>query len=379
MSKFDITRPPLAKFRTNFLRLAWLAILFLILPVLFIVSGALDVRRDWFLILPFIVVPVGISIYRVILLLTNLDLEVLVYNDGFTYSKNGKTREYPWKEIDKVWTTRYELISIIYVKYLKMKILDVSGKTLILDRTLQNVDKFEALVQEQVAREKFPRAISMLQEGMSLEFGTITITKDYIKTEHETIPWNELGDLQTWQGTLRLWRKGKRAISIMAGISSTPNFVFLVSLVGYLKDHAQASPFPLPGTTYERATSNISGTSARPKAGNRMKPGGNTDARLSGLFIFLLGAGLGYWQIFLPIKKAFQGQAHISYFSEATILTPMAVFFGLFLLIFGAEGLGFLSKPSSKLGLVLFLIGLLVFILGCYFGMQFIMRGLGYY
>ena len=109
-----------------------------------------------------------------------------------------------------------------------------------------------------------------------------------------------------------------------------------------------------------------------------MKPGGNTDARLTGLFIFLLGAGAGYWQILLPIKQALQREAYISYSSEMAIIVPIAVFMGLFLLVFGADGLGFLSKPSSKLGFVLFLMGILVFVLGCYFGMQFIMRGLGY-
>jgi hypothetical protein len=115
------------------------------------------------------------------------------------------------------------------------------------------------------------------------------------------------------------------------------------------------------------------------KPGAGLKPGGNTDARLSGLLVLMLGAGLGYWQILLPIKKAFQRESSISYFSEAAILVPIAIFMGLFLLVFGSVGLGFLSKPSSKLGFAFFLIGILVFVLACYFGMRFIMQGLGYY
>lgn len=148
---------PLAKFRANFLRLAWLSLLFLILPVFFIVSGAVDVRRDWLALIPLVILPVGISIYRIYLLMANFDLEILLYDDGFSYSKNGETRRYSWKEIDKVWTARYELISIIYIKYIKVKILDIYGKTLILDRTLRNVEKFEAIIQEQVGcKRKIP-------------------------------------------------------------------------------------------------------------------------------------------------------------------------------------------------------------------------------
>ena len=454
MSKLDTTHPPLAKFRTNFLRLAWLAILFLILPVFFIGSGAIDIRQDVFLIFPFVVLPIGIAIYRAILIVTNSDLEILLYNDGFLYTGKGETRKYSWKEIDKVWTTRFELISFIYIKYIRVKILDTSGKILILDRTLQNVDKFEAILQEQVTSDKFPQIIPMLQHGMNVEFGGISITKDYIKSEHDTILWSELGDLQTWQGSLRLWKKGNRAISILASIPSIPNFTLLVSLIRHLSNVAQTSSSLLQDTNNERTKApeklneaialiksgdkesgrkllfevvnsdpdneqawlwlvsvispdlrtfclekalriNPNNAQARQfleklkssepekkvksKTGASLKPGGNTDARLSGLFVLMLGAGLGYWQILLPIKKAFQREASISYVSEAAFLVPIAIFMGLFLLVFGSEGLGFLSKPSSKPGFALFLIGILVFVLACYFGMQFIMRGLGYY
>jgi hypothetical protein len=378
-SKAPSFQTPLAKFRANFLRLVWLSLLFLILPVFFITSGIVDIKRDLFALIPFVIAPIGISIYWIYLLITNFDLEILLYNDGFSYSKNGETRRYSWKEIDKVWTTKYELISIIYIKYIRVKILDTYGKTLMLDRTLQNVEKFEAIVQEQVAREKLPQLIAALQQGKQLEFGGVTIAKNYIKNEYDTIRWGELGNIQTWQGTLRLWKKGKQAISIMISIPSTPNFVLLVSLIGYLNENTQISSLPLQDMVDEKNALDEPNASVKSKTGIRMKPGGNTDARFSGLFLLLLGVGAGYWQIFLPIKKALQQEPYISYSSEVVIVASIAIFMGLFLLFFGAEGLGFLSKPSSKIGLVLFFIGIIVFVLVCYFGMQFIMRGLGYY
>lgn len=454
MNTLNAIQPPLAKFRTDFLRLAWLALLFLILPALFIISGAIDVKQDWFLALPFVVIPVGISIYRLILIVINLDMEILLFNDGFSYSNRGETRKYTWHEIDKVWTTKFRLLSIIYIKYVRVKILDTAGRQLILDRTLQNVEKFEAILQEQVARDKLPQAMTMLEQGISLEFGGITLTKDCIKSEHDSIPWIELGNLQTWQGTFRLWKKGKQAISIVVSIPSIPNFALLIALINQLSELAKTPSHPLQG---ERSASSVSpeklqqaialiksgdkesgqkllfeivgsdpnnenawlwlvsavspdqrifclekalsinpnnlparqyleklkasqpNQPMKPVTKSRMKPGGNTDARLSGMFILVLGAGLGYWQIILPINQALQHEKYISYYSEAALFAPMAIFFGLFLLVFGAEGLGFLSKPSSKLGLVLFLISVIVCVLGCYFGMEFIMRSLGYY
>lgn len=152
-----------------------------IIPVFFIVSGVVSVKGNFLLFILFVVVPASISIYRAFLLVMNFDLEIILYKDGFRYSKNGETRRYYWKEIDKIWTTKYELISIVFIKYIKVKILDSSGEMLILDRTLQNVEKFEKIAQEQIAREKFSQAINLLQQGKQLEFGGVIITKDYIK------------------------------------------------------------------------------------------------------------------------------------------------------------------------------------------------------
>lgn len=454
MSEFQTTQPPLVKFGVNYLRLLWLTALFLFLPVLFIISGMVSFDHDLFLIFPLVVVPFGIFIYRAILLLTNLDLEILVSNDGFTYSNRGKTKKYSWKEIDKIWTTKYRLISIIYINYIRVKILDTSGNILIVDRTLQKVDKFEALIQEQIARDKFPQAITMLQQGMSHEFGGITITKDDIKNSHDNIPWSELGDLQIWQGSIRLWKKGQRAISILASIPSIPNFSLLMSLIRYLSKAAQTPLLPWQVMKNEKNTSpeklqqaidliksgdkengqkllfesissdpdneaawlwlvsvvppdqrifclekalniNPNNLQARQyleklkasqpsepiksKTASPIKPGGNLDARLSGLFILVLGAGLGYWQIVTPIMKALRHAAFVDYVSEAVVLAPIAIFFGLFLLVFGAEGLGFISKPPSKAVLVLLLIGVVILAFAGYFGMEHMMKSLGYY
>ena len=453
MSEFHTTQPPLAKFEVNFLRLAWLSVLFLILTGIYYFRNGQF--RPWFIVDHSSgVVPFGIFIYRAILLLTNIDLEILVFNDGFTYSNRGKTRKYSWKEIDKVWTTRYRLIGIIYINYIRVKILDTSGNILIVDRTLQKVDKFEALIQEQIANDKFPQAITMLQQGMSLEFGGITITKDYITNNHDNILWSELGDLQIWQGTIRLWKKGKRAISILASIPSIPNFTLLMSLIRHLSKIAQTTPLPLqdmkneedkspeklqqamaliksgdkesgqkllfeiissdPGNEtawlwlvsvvspdqrifclekalsinpnnvqarqyLEKLKASQPGEPIKSKTGSHIKPGGNIDARLSGLFIFILGAGLGYWQILLPIMKALQHAAYVNYYSEAVVLAPLAISMGLFLLVGGSEGLGILSKRPSNPVIVLVLIFTVAGSLGCYLGMGFIMKSLGYY
>ena len=89
--------------------------------------------------------------------------------------------------------------------------------------------------------------------GILAENGVISIiTKDYVKNIHDNILWSELGDLQTWQGTIRLWKKGKRAISILASIPSIPNFTLLMSLIRHLSKIAQTTPLPLQDMKNEK-------------------------------------------------------------------------------------------------------------------------------
>jgi hypothetical protein len=110
-----------------------------------------------------------------------------------------------------------------------------------------------------------------------------------------------------------------------------------------------------------------------------MKPGSDIGTRIMGLVLFLVGTGLGYWQIYLPIMQASRGEPNINYFTEAVLATPLGMLFGLFLIVFGARGLEFLAQRPSKLVMILILVFTLLFGFGCIFGMQYIMRSFGYY
>lgn len=109
-----------------------------------------------------------------------------------------------------------------------------------------------------------------------------------------------------------------------------------------------------------------------------MKAGNDTGARILGFVFFLIGLGLGYWQIYSPIQQAIQGEEYVSYSAKAVFLAPVAVLFGLFILVFGAEGLEFLAKRPSKPVMILIMILTVIFTFGCTFAMEYVMKSLGY-
>jgi hypothetical protein len=201
-----------------------------------------------------------------------------------------------------------------------------------------------------MATDKLQEAITLIKAGDKKSGQTLLL--DVLDAD----PKNE----DAWLWLTAVVPEDKRALCLKKALSINPNNTQAKQYLGKLAAGQPSQP-------------------VQPKIGGKIKPRSNTDARLSGLFIFVLGAGLGYWQIILPIMQAVNHARFISYSAKATVLAPLAMLFGMVLLVFGAKGLGALSKPPTKLSIALILIFVVVLSLGCGFGMEFIMKGLGYH
>ena len=109
-----------------------------------------------------------------------------------------------------------------------------------------------------------------------------------------------------------------------------------------------------------------------------MKPKSNLDYRLSGVFLALIGGGATYWQIILPIFKALQGSEYINYSGKLGVIGSMALTLGLYMIVFGADASPFLEAKFSKRALIFLVIGVISYTLACLFGMDFMLKSLGY-
>ena len=110
-----------------------------------------------------------------------------------------------------------------------------------------------------------------------------------------------------------------------------------------------------------------------------MKPKSNLDYRLAGVFLTLIGGAATYWQIVLPIFKALRGAESIDYSGKLGTIGSIALIMGLFMIVFGAEAGPFLEGKISKRALIFLAIGVIGYTLACLFGMEFILKSLGYY
>ena len=109
-----------------------------------------------------------------------------------------------------------------------------------------------------------------------------------------------------------------------------------------------------------------------------MKPKSNLDYRLSGVFLALIGGGATYWQIILPIFKALKGAEYIDYSGKLGVTGSMALIMGLYMIVFGADAGPFLEERFSKRALIFLVIVVIGYTLACLFGMEFMLKSLGY-
>lgn len=188
-----------------------------------------------------ILILLGLAAYRVVSLYLNRDLVVQVFEDRFVLTSKGQTQVIFWKNLDHVRTFRYDILSIIYVKYVRVTIEDTFGKKYILDRTLRKINSFEELVQMKIVEHQLPAILESLAQGGKYESGGFTLTKDALIFNKIHIPWNNLGKVMFWQGQVRIWEKGKRVIKIAQWSRNIPNFyLFLTVLEKMAEDHADS-------------------------------------------------------------------------------------------------------------------------------------------
>jgi hypothetical protein len=223
-------QPPLSVYTVNAPRLIALAILYLGLLVLYYrwwIAKWGFVASDLVLIL----VLLGLAGFRVISLYLNKDLSVLVFDDRLVYSNKGQTQVFFWQNVDKVWTFRYDMLSLIYVRYVRVTIEDKFGNKIVLDRNLGKIKELEKTVQARVMETKLPAVLDSLENGETFQSGGFSLTKEYLEFKNTRIPWDKLGKVIFYQGQIRIWEKGKRIIKIAQWGRNIPNLYLFLTIL----------------------------------------------------------------------------------------------------------------------------------------------------
>jgi hypothetical protein len=221
---------PQAVYSVNVPRLIGLTIIYLGLLVLYYwgwIARWGFVATDIILIL----VLLGLAGFRVASLYLNKNLSVLVFDDRLVYSNKEQTQVFFWQNVDKVWTFRYDMLSLIYVRYVRVTIEDKFGNKIVLDRNLGKIKELEKTVQARVMETKLTAVLDSLENGETFQSGGFSLTKEYLEFKNTRIPWDKLGKVIFYQGQIRIWEKGKRIIKIAQWGRNIPNLYLFLTIL----------------------------------------------------------------------------------------------------------------------------------------------------
>lgn len=175
--------------------------------------------------------PLGFVWYR------GFTTRVQVYEHGFAYLQGDNTRTFRWDEIESIWedivtySVRVLIFPVPVGTGYKYTIRKRTGESIKLTSTIAGIDELGWLIQSQVLREMLPRAIETYNNGGSLQFGRLSISRMGINNGKETLPWNQVNAIQIKQGYLIIKKKGKWFRWDGANPAKTPNLFLFVALV----------------------------------------------------------------------------------------------------------------------------------------------------
>jgi hypothetical protein len=177
------------------------------LSLLFLIGGVLYVRKFW--------PTVG---------------RVQVLSDGLRLIKGAQVDVCRWEEITHVWqaVTRHTTYGIPSGTTHYYRVQRADGAQFTFTDALGKVERLGETIQ----RETFPylldRAATLYNEGQTVAFGKISISKVGVSNGQELLPWGDVKGIKLDNGVINISKQGRWLAWKSVSVAATPNvFVFL--------------------------------------------------------------------------------------------------------------------------------------------------------
>lgn len=176
----------------------------------------------------------GLTLFRLVILLLNLNNRIVIFDDGISIAQQGKTHTFRWDEIDKVYhqQQKYQQGLIPMLVIHNYRLVHRNGDEVTIRRWYERLDELGSTIHEAVTRHQLPRAMEALRRGEELDFETMRVGREgiYSGKKRNLIPWSDVKNVTVWQGTVRIGRKSKPLASVALAMAKTPNLHLFFSL-----------------------------------------------------------------------------------------------------------------------------------------------------
>lgn len=163
-------------------------------------------------------------------------LRVRVYERGFTFTRGGRTDEFPWDEIEvfsesqQVYRAAGLESGVSYQYFVRRS----DGRTLRMDNEVRGVAALGERLREETGKRLQARAAELIDGGEAANFGPLALTREGVVRGGRELPWADVGRVDLEDGMVVVVdRAGRRWSQDLYGL--VPNAHVLLVLAQRVK------------------------------------------------------------------------------------------------------------------------------------------------
>lgn len=158
---------------------------------------------------------------------------VLIFPQGLVQVRTGKTTVIPWDEATQFYhavTRNYRNGVYVGTTY-NFTLVGKGGQKLSFGNGLAGVEGLGNSIRDETWQRLYPKYAAAYNAGETLQFGTISISKQGISNGKETIAWDQVKGINLDRGIINIQKEGKWFNWKSATVGGTPNVFVFLSLV----------------------------------------------------------------------------------------------------------------------------------------------------
>lgn len=161
------------------------------------------------------------------------NLQIFVFSNGLVVARGAECQVFRWDDVESVWekiTQHYSEgqktgLSSLY------KIRRADGFEVVIPSAIKSVEELGATIRDKIGERLLPRAAKQYDEGQTVQFGQITVSRQGVGDGRTILPWRKFKGIHVNDGAILVNKDGEWAKWSNIKSGSVPNVFVFVDLV----------------------------------------------------------------------------------------------------------------------------------------------------
>jgi hypothetical protein len=158
---------------------------------------------------------------------------VWIFDSGMIVQKGEHHEEIRWEAMQaiyqNIYTYRLSIIPIVKQRTYTLEMKD--GRTITLNRHIQDIESLGKMLHNRLTDQQFPAALETLREGGTLTFGPIRVNGHGLQNGGDLLPWEEIRHVRLVNGQIQIKEAARTFTWKGVPASKIPNLYLFLTLI----------------------------------------------------------------------------------------------------------------------------------------------------